>query len=75
MTCIGTALRTAQDLEVLRAGRRRAPSPAGQLQVATALGVTVWSYDREGPPRRLSRQGPAVLRWAVYGAGKAHAVG
>jgi hypothetical protein len=26
-----------------------------------------------GPPGRLSRQGPPVLRWAVYEAGKTHA--
>jgi len=29
------------------------------------LDVTVWSSDRKGPPGRLSRQGPPVLRWAV----------
>ena len=27
----------------------------------------------QGPPGRLSRQGPPVLRWAVYEAGKTHA--
>jgi transposase len=37
------------------------------------LDVTVWSSDRKGPPGRLSRQGPPVLRWAVYEAGKTHA--
>jgi transposase len=37
------------------------------------LDVTVWSCDRKGPPGRLSRQGPPVLRWAVFEAGKAHA--
>ena len=37
------------------------------------LDVTVWSSDRKGPPGRLSRQGPPVLRWALYEAGKAHA--
>jgi transposase len=37
------------------------------------LDVTVRSSDRKGPPGRLSRQGPPVLRWAVYEAGKAHA--
>jgi transposase len=35
--------------------------------------VTVWSSGRKGPPGRLSRQGPPVLRWAVYEAGKTHA--
>ena len=37
------------------------------------LDVTVWSSDRRGPPGRLSRPGPEVLRWAVYEAGKTHA--
>jgi len=39
----------------------------------TGLDITVWSSDRKGPPGRLSRQGPEVLRWCVYEAGKAHA--
>ena len=134
------ALRTGDDLGALRAAAAAHLSPAGQLQVATALDmlaalqarldvlrhrllaaarsltgarvlaerlygvgpvtglamtcwlggagrfsssrkavrfagldVTVWSSDRKGPPGRLSRQGPAVLRWAVYEAGKTHA--
>ena len=134
------ALRTDRDLEALRAAAAAHLSPAGQLQVATALDmlaalearldvlrhrllaaarsltgakvlaerlygvgpvtglamtcwlggagrfsssrkavrfagldVTVWSSDRKGPPGRLSRQGPPVLRWAVYEAGKTHA--
>ena len=37
------------------------------------LDITVWSSDRKGPPGRLSRQGPEVLRWCVYEAGKTHA--
>jgi transposase len=37
------------------------------------LDITVRSSDRMGPPGRLSRQGPPVLRWAVYEAGKTHA--
>jgi len=37
------------------------------------LDITVWSSDRKRPPGRLSRQGPEVLRWAVYEAGKTHA--
>jgi transposase len=37
------------------------------------LDITVWSSDRKGPPGRLSRQGPPVLRWAAYEAGKTHA--
>ena len=39
----------------------------------TGLDITVWSSDRKGPPGRLSRQGPPVLRWAVYEAGNTHA--
>jgi transposase len=37
------------------------------------LDITVWSSDRKGPPGRLSRQGPPVLRWALCEAGKTHA--
>jgi transposase len=37
------------------------------------LDITVYSSDRKGPPGRLSRQGPPVLRWAAYEAGKTHA--
>jgi len=39
----------------------------------TGLDITVHSSGRKGPPGRLSRQGPPVLRWAVYEAGKTHA--
>ena len=39
----------------------------------TGPDITVWSSDRKGPPGRLSRQGPPVLRWAVYDAGQTHA--
>jgi transposase len=38
-----------------------------------ALDITVSSSDGKGPPGRLSRQGPPVLRWAFYVAGKTHA--
>ena len=37
------------------------------------LDVTVYSSDGKRTPGRLSRQGPPVLRWAVYEAGKTHA--
>ena len=134
------ALRTDDDLEALRAAAACHLSPAGQLQVDTALGmlaalearldvvrhrlldaarsltgarvlaarlygvgpvtalamtcwlggagrfsssrkavrfagldITVYSSDSRRSPGRLSRQGPAVLRWAVYEAGKTHA--
>jgi transposase len=37
------------------------------------LDVTVYSSGGKRTPGRLSRQGPPVLRWAVYEAGKTHA--
>ena len=39
------------------------------------LDVTVYSSDGKRSPGRLSRQGPEVLRWCVYEAGKTHARG
>jgi len=37
------------------------------------LDITVHSSDGKRTAGRLSRQGPPVLRWAVYEAGKTHA--
>ena len=37
------------------------------------LDITVYSSDSKRSPGRLSRQGPGVLRWALYEAGKTHA--
>ena len=37
------------------------------------LDITVYSSDSKRSPGRLSRQGPPVLRWALYEAGKVHA--
>ncbi len=37
------------------------------------LDITVCSSDGKRSPGHLSRQGPPVLRWAVYEAGKTHA--
>ena len=37
------------------------------------LDITVHSPDSRRSPGHLSRQGPPVLRWAVYEAGKTHA--
>src|SRR5260370_3722115 len=48
-------------------------SPSRKAVGSAGLDVTVWSSDRRGPPGRLSRQGPPMLRWAVYEAGKTHA--
>jgi transposase len=39
----------------------------------TGLDVTVYSSAGKRSPGHLSRQGPAVLRWCVYEAGKTHA--
>jgi transposase len=50
------------------AGKDRFSSSRKAGQFA-GLDVTVYSSDRKGPPGRLSRQGPPVLRWAVYEAG------
>ena len=36
------------------------------------LDVTVYSSDGKRSPGRLSRQGPPVLRWCLYEAGKTH---
>ena len=54
------------------AGKGRFSSSRQAVRFA-GLDVTVWSSDRKGPPGRLSRQGPPVLRWAVCEAGKTHA--
>ena len=51
----------------LLAGRRRRFSSSRKAVRFAGLDITVWSSDRKGPPGRLSRQGPEVLRWAVYG--------
>jgi transposase len=53
-----------------RAGRFSSSRKAVRF---TGLDITVHSSDRKGPPGRLSRQGPPVLRWAVYEAGLTHA--
>jgi transposase len=39
----------------------------------TGLDITVYSSDGKRSPGHLSRQGPPVLRWCAYEAGKAHA--
>ncbi|MGH3125670.1 MAG: transposase, partial [Streptosporangiaceae bacterium] len=39
----------------------------------TGLDVTVYSSDGKRSPGHLSRQGPEILRWVVYEAGKTHA--
>ena len=55
------------------------PGGAGRFSSArkavrfAGLDVTVYSSAGKRSPGRLSRQGPAVLRWCVYEAGKTHA--
>ena len=39
----------------------------------TGLDITVYSSDGRRSPGHLSRQGPPVLRWCAYEAGKTHA--
>ena len=63
---------TALALTCWLAGEGRFSSSRQVVRFA-GLDVTACSSDRKGPPGRLSRQGPPVLRWAVYEAGKAHA--
>src|SRR6266581_4826042 len=63
---------TALAITCWLAGKDRFSSSRQAVRFA-GLDVTVWSSDRKGPPGRLSRQGPPVLRWAVYEAGKTHA--
>ena len=41
----------------------------------TGLDITVYSSAGKRSPGHLSRQGPPVLRWCVYEAGKTHARG
>jgi transposase len=63
---------TALALTCWLAGEGRFSSSRKAVRFA-GLDITVWSSDHKGPPGRLSRQGPPVLRWALYEAGKTHA--
>jgi transposase len=63
---------TALALTCWLGGQGRFSSSRKAVRFA-GLDITVYSSDRKGPPGRLSRQGPPVLRWAVYEAGKTHA--
>ena len=63
---------TALALTCWLAGKDRFSSSAKAVRF-TGLDITVHSSDRKGPPGRLSRQGPPMLRWALYEAGKTHA--
>ena len=48
-------------------------SSARQAVRFAGLDITVYSSAGKRSPGRLSRQGPAVLRWCVYEAGNTHA--
>ncbi len=63
---------TALAMTCWLAGAGRFSSSRKAVRFA-GLDITVYSSDSKGPPGHLSRQGPAVLRWAVYEAGKVHA--
>ncbi len=45
------------------AGRRRPVHLLPAVRLA-GLDITIWSSERKGPPGRLYRRGPEVLRWA-----------
>jgi transposase len=63
---------TALAMTCWLAGEGRFSSSRKAVRFA-GLDITVYSSDSRRSPGRLSRQGPAVLRWAVYEAGKTHA--
>jgi len=63
---------TALALTCWLAGAGRFSSSRKAVRFA-GLDVTVYSSDSRRSPGRLSRQGPPVLRWAAYEAGKTHA--
>ena len=67
---VGTVTALAMTCWLGGAGRF---SSSGKAVRFAGLDVTVHSSDRKGQPGRLSRQGPPVLRWAVYEAGKTRA--
>jgi transposase len=62
---------TALALVCWLGGDRRFRSSRQAVRFA-GLDVTVYSSAGKSSPGRLSRQGPAVLRWCVYEAGKTH---
>ncbi len=68
----GVGPATALALCCWLAGAGRFSSSRRAVRFA-GLDVTVYSSAGKSSPGRLSRQGPAVLRWCVYEAGKTHA--
>ena len=47
-------------------------SLTAKLGNTSGLDVTVYSSDGKRSPGHLSRQGPEILRWVAYEAGKTH---
>lgn len=68
----GVGLITALALCCWLAGADRFSSSRKAVRFA-GLDVTVHSSDGKRSPGHLSRQGPSVLRWCLYEAGKTHA--
>jgi transposase len=63
---------TALALTCWLAGAQRFSSSRKAVRFA-GLDITVYSSDGKRRPGRLSRQGPEVLRWCLFEAGKTHA--
>jgi transposase len=70
----GVGPMTALALCCWLAGANRFSSSRKAVRFA-GLDITVYSSDSKRSPGHLSRQGPSVLRWTLYEAGKAHARG
>jgi len=68
----GVGPATALALTCWLGGKGRFSSSRKAVRFA-GLDVTVYSSAGKRAPGHLSRQGPAVLRWCAYEAGKAHA--
>jgi transposase len=63
---------TALAMTCWLAGAGRFSSSRKAVRFA-GLDITVYSSDGKRAPGHLSRQGPPMLRWALYEAGKTHA--
>lgn len=71
-TIYGVGPVTALALVCWLGGQKRFSSSRKAVRFA-GLDITVRSSDSKRSPGRLSRQGPSVLRWCLYEAGKAAA--
>jgi transposase len=68
-TIYGVGPITAMALVCWLGGSKRFSSSRKAVRYA-GLDITVYSSDGKRSPGKLSRQGPAVLRWCLYEAGK-----